>query len=152
MQYRPQRVRHCNLIDSMKLTCIRTTSPFWRTNTPATQRDKARQQSSSSTDGSKKIIGANYSHADILTFNNLYVRGQRVQSRRLTWSAVISHPQTHDLTHHHFPEIEAHHHHLEDLVQSHLQREGRTHHYCHRRMMPGVAPQEKSRVRSMKMC
>ncbi|KAI7602814.1 hypothetical protein KC319_g22223, partial [Hortaea werneckii] len=47
-----------------------TTSPFWRTASANSQRDK--QQSPTP---ERKVIGASYSHADVLNFNNLSLSG-----------------------------------------------------------------------------
>jgi hypothetical protein len=49
------------------ITCLRSASPFWKTtaNPPSATQNK-------------KVIGAAYSHADILNFSSLYVGHSRV--------------------------------------------------------------------------
>ena len=46
-----------------------TGSPFWRTSSANSQRDSNKQSPAPE----RKVIGASYSHADILKFNDLYV-------------------------------------------------------------------------------
>jgi hypothetical protein len=45
-----------------------TASPFWRTASANSQRDNNKPATPE-----RKVIGASYSHADILKFDNLYV-------------------------------------------------------------------------------
>jgi hypothetical protein len=47
-------------------------SPFWRTASANSQRDKQQQQQSQPPPSERKVIGASYSHADVLNLNNLY--------------------------------------------------------------------------------
>jgi hypothetical protein len=42
-------------------------SPFWRTSSANSQREQKQQATPE-----RKVIGASYSHADILKFDNLY--------------------------------------------------------------------------------
>lgn len=46
-----------------------TASPFWRTASANSNKDKQKSPQNTS---ERKVIGASYSHADILNLNNLY--------------------------------------------------------------------------------
>lgn len=50
----------------------RSSSPFWRARTASGRRDASPKKQSSDS-GSGLVVGAGYSHADILKFDNLHV-------------------------------------------------------------------------------
>jgi hypothetical protein len=92
----------------------RSASPFWRTTSANSQRDK-RQQPPPAPEKERKVIGASYSHADILNLNNLYVRAVLCAKQSLTNEATCQVIHAHGLLQH-LRETGAHHlraqHHL----------------------------------------
>jgi hypothetical protein len=92
----------------------RSASPFWRTTSASSQRDK-RQQPPPAPEKERKVIGASYSHADILNLNNLYVRVVRRAKQSLTNEATCQVIHVHELLQR-FHETRVHHlraqHHL----------------------------------------
>ncbi len=72
-EYSAKRARGDHNVGQSSLTeDFRSSSPFWRARTSESRQDSSPKNKSKDS-GSGIVVGASYSHADMLKFDNLYV-------------------------------------------------------------------------------